>query len=275
MEQRDGSVIEAGQYIDMWYEYVPEEVLDGTAAEGSIPLIRSARLYPRVFVEEFGLLELAGQERIALVAPEHQYVGEIRGPVLTAIVEYMLETYPALDASRVYATGYSMGSMATHTVANYSPKTFAAIAPIAGGSSGKTEEQLAVFETCDLPTIIGNSSYDTLAGVEGAGGNLNEKQQSSIIEWAAANEIDTTIDFDAYPYVGIGAGSYVEATVNDEFDIVVGTLDNEEGVPMVSAYYIKGMIHALYPEFARINWEFMSNYSRDLETGEIIYNPYN
>ena len=42
---------------------------------------------------------------------------------------------------------------------------------------------------------------------------------------------------------------YVEATVNDEFDIVVGTLDNEEGVPMVSAYYIKGMIHALYPEF--------------------------
>ena len=269
--------VDAGEYIDVWYEYLPEEVLDGTAAEGSIPLIlcnHGGGDDARVFVEEFGLLELAGQERIALVAPDHQLIGEIRGPALTAVVEYMLETYPALDASRVYATGYSMGSMATHTVANYSPTTFAAIAPIAGGSPGKTEEQLAVFETYDLPTFTGNSSYDTLAGVQSSGGILNESQQAAIVEWAAANEIDVTLDFDAYPYIGIGSGSYVEATVNDEFEIVVGTLNNEEGVPMVGTYYVKGLIHALYPEFARINWEFMSNYSRDLETGEIIYNPY-
>ena len=38
-EQMDGSIVEAGEYIDVWYEYLPEEVLDGTAEEGSIPLI--------------------------------------------------------------------------------------------------------------------------------------------------------------------------------------------------------------------------------------------
>ena len=43
---------------------------------------------------------------------------------------------------------------------------------------------------------------------------------------------------------------------------------------MLTTYYVKGMIHALYPEYARINWEFMKDFSRDLETGEVIYNPY-
>ena len=85
-----------------------------------------------MFVEEFGLLELAGKERIAIVAPDHQLIGEVRGPALTAVVKHMLETYPALDASRVYATGYSMGGGASYTVGYYEPSLFAAIAPIAG-----------------------------------------------------------------------------------------------------------------------------------------------
>lgn len=114
-----------GEYIDTWYEYLPEEVLNGTAEEGSIPLIlanHGGGDDARVFVEEFGLLELAGQERIAVVAPDHQLIAEVRGPALAAVVKYMLETYPALDASRVYATGYSMGGGASYTVGYYEPR---------------------------------------------------------------------------------------------------------------------------------------------------------
>ena len=33
------------------------------------------------------------------------------------------------------------------------------------------------------------------------------------------------------------------------------------------------MIHALYPEYAFMLWDFVSDYSRDLSTGEIVYNP--
>ena len=58
-----------------------------------------------------------------MVAPEHQYIGtiptleptfgwldDILPEVLPRLVTYMLETYPELDPSRVYVTGYSGGA---------------------------------------------------------------------------------------------------------------------------------------------------------------------
>ena len=126
-------IFEPGQYMDVWYEYLPEEVLNKTAPAGTVPLLlanHGGGDDVRVFVEEFGLLNLAGKERFAMVGADHQLLAEIRGPALTALVEYMLKTYPALDASRVYATGYSMGAGATNLMGLYNPRLFAAIAPI-------------------------------------------------------------------------------------------------------------------------------------------------
>ena len=64
---------EDGEYLQTWYEYLPEEIVDGTAKEGSIPLILALHGGgddPRQFVDGQGFLELAGKERIAIVAPE-------------------------------------------------------------------------------------------------------------------------------------------------------------------------------------------------------------
>ena len=276
--QRDGSILPAGQYIDMWYEYVPEEVLDGTAPEGTIPLIlcnHGSGDDPRVFVEEFGLLELAGQERVALVAPEHQHIAAIRGEALTAVVKYMLETYPALDASRVYATGYSMGGGATQTVGFYDPTLFAAITPTASASHlPLTDEQLEVFKTVDLPAMLANSSYDTTVGVPYGGAPIRETQQTYLRNWAMVNEIELPeYDFEANPYTGLtNEDRYVFDIVNGEFENNTWYYE-KDGVPLFASYFVEGMIHALYPEYARINWEFMKHYSRNLETGEIIYQP--
>ena len=277
--QRSGLVVPAGQYIDMWYEYLPEEVLDGTAAEGSIPLLlcnHGSGDDPRVFIEEFGLLELAGQERIALVAPEHQYIAAIRGPALAAVVEWMLKTYPALDASRVYATGYSMGGGATQTVGNYAPQLFAAIVPTASASTSvRTEEQIEYFKKNDLPVMMANSSYDTLVGVTYGGGPLQTRQQDFLASWAQANEIDIgAFDFEANPYIGLTtADLVVTEMVNGEFENTTWYYF-KDGVPVYATYYLKGLIHALYPEYARINWEFMKHFSRDMETGAVVYSPY-
>ena len=129
---------QAGEYLDTWYEYMPEEVLNKTAAKGSVPLIlgnHGGGDDPRLFVDEMGLLALAGNERVAVVAADHQNLpNDVRGPALTALVKYMLATYPSLDPSRVYAIGYSMGGGATYTVGYYEPSLFAAIAPIAGSN---------------------------------------------------------------------------------------------------------------------------------------------
>jgi len=269
----------AGEYIDVWYEYLPEEVLDNTAPAGSIPLIlanHGGGDDARVFAEEFGLVELAGKERVAVVAPDHSTVGAIRGQALTAVAEYMLAKYPALDASRVYATGYSMGGGATYTVGYYNPKLFAAIAPFAGSNTVIPAEQEENFYSTELPIIMSLSSFDPAGRRQDAlEGNLNEGTQLMISTYAKSNGIEVgAFDFETYPHVGFGGDYSVVDTVNGEFEKKTTYLCNSDGEPRVAYVYVNGMVHCLYPEYAFMLWDYVKNYSRDLTTGEIVYAPY-
>lgn len=105
---------EAGEYLDTWYEVLPEEVLDNTAPAGTVPLWladHGGGDDPFQFCNEIGLLKLAGEERFAIVAPAYQSLysdSAVCGQSLVGAVHMMLEKYPALDPSRVYVTGYSM-----------------------------------------------------------------------------------------------------------------------------------------------------------------------
>ena len=106
-------------------------------------------------------------------------------------------------------------------------------------------------------------------------GNLNEGTQQMVTTFAKNNGIQlTSFDFDAYPHVGFGGDAIVTDKVNDEFEKVTTYLYNSEGEPRVAYVYVKGMVHALYPEYAFMLWDFVKNYSRDLTTGEVIYSPY-
>jgi len=43
---------------------------------------------------------------------------------------------------------------------------------------------------------------------------------------------------------------------------------------MVGLTFIDDIVHCLYPQYANMVWDFLKHYSRDLTTGEIVYNPY-
>ena len=134
-----------GEYLQTWFEYLPEEVLKNTAPAGTVPLIlanHGGGDDPRQFVEEIGLLPLAGAERFAIVAPEHQSIAGLLSDALPELVKYMLKTYPALDASRVYVTGYSMGGAATLRAISGNPSIFAAAVPMAAAPYTATPEQV-------------------------------------------------------------------------------------------------------------------------------------
>jgi hypothetical protein len=47
----------------------------------------------------------------------------------------------------------------------------------------------------------------------------------------------------------------------------------DTGVPMIALSVTEGLVHALYPEYAKIMWNFAKHYSQDPETGAIKYNP--
>ena len=267
----------AGEYLDTWYEYVPEEVLRNTAPKGSVPLIlgnHGGGDDPRLFVDEMGLLALAGNERVAVVAADHQGLpNEVRGPALTALVKYMLATYPALDASRVYAIGYSMGGGATYTVGYYDPGLFAAIAPIAGTNVEPTAAELAKFSNRQLPIYLSTSSYD-VRRLQAECSRINDNLANQVKRWAGFNGVAPfNFEFETYKLSGFKGDSWSIETLNNEYASHTWYLHNDKGMPMVALNYVKDLIHALYPEYAPIAWEYMKHFSRDRQTGAIAYNP--
>jgi len=267
-----------GDYLDTWYEYVPEEVLNGTAAKGTVPLIlgnHGGGDDPRQFVDEIGLLALAGNKRVAIVAADHQSLpNDVRGPALTSLVKYMLKTYPALDPSRVYATGYSMGGGATYTVGYYEPTLFAAIAPLAGTNIEPTSAEVARFANTQLPIYLSTSSYD-VRRLQAETSRINDNLANQIKRWSQFNGVPpVTFDFDTYKLSGFKGDSRTVDTLNNEYAAYTWYLNNNKGYPMVALNYVKDLIHALYPEYAYSAWDYMKHFSRDQKTGEIKYNPY-
>jgi dienelactone hydrolase len=267
-----------GEFLDTWYEYIPEEVLNGTAAKGSIPLIlgnHGGGDDPRQFVDEMGLLALAGNERIAVVAADHQSLpNDVRGPALTSLVKYMLKIYPALDPSRVYAIGYSMGGGATYTVGYYEPGLFAAVAPIAGTNIEPTSTEAARFTHTQLPIYLSTSSYD-VRRLQAVTSRINDNLANQVKRWSAFNGVaPVTLDFNTYKLSGFKGDSWTVETLNNEYTSYTWYLNNDNGYPMVALNYVKDLIHALYPEYAYSAWDYMKHFSRDQKSGQIKFNPY-
>ena len=278
-EDRFNSVVTPeGEFLETWYEYLPDEVLNNTAPAGSIPLLvlmHGGGDDPRLFVEEQGYIGLMGAERIAAVAYEHQYITNIISECTPLIVKYMLETYPALDPSRVYVTGYSMGGWATHDAILGDASLFAAAVPQAIIERQPTEEQLAQFETIDIPVMCTTSEYDYF--VDAATHNMGPRYYVQLNQVLGFNEmplLDTdALDYDTYPISGFKADIYKKVILNDEY-VNHTWLFVKDGIPMAGVNYTENNKHALYGEYANMVWDFCKHYSRDQATDAILYNPY-
>jgi pimeloyl-ACP methyl ester carboxylesterase len=280
-----------GEYLQTWFEYLPKEVLDGTAPKGSVPLFlanHGGGDDPRVFVDEIGLLSLAGKERFAIVAPEEQnlwqekvgdkMVNGICCEILPRIAKYMLDTYPALDPSRVYVTGYSMGGGATLKTINGDPAMFAAGIVMAASSYVATEEQAKAFEKVDLPIMLTTSTYDMPAVGAFDTENMTiaagfQKQINLFCGYNGMKKIDA-FDFATYPIIGCKVDRFEHVKVNNEYWNYRWYLNNDAGIPMIAVSYTEGLVHALYPEYGKILWDFAKHYSRNQQTGAIEYDPY-
>ena len=285
-KNEDGSVYE---YLQTWWELLPEEVLNNTAPEHSVPLWlanHGGGDDPVQFCDEIGLLALAGEEHFAMVAPYYQSMYSGFGGAgdavpmcnaLDALVEYMLAEYPALDPGRVYVTGYSLGGGATLHAIFGNPSLFAAAIPMSAAWYAGNEEQQAAFETVDLPLMMTTSTYDL-------GGAFSNPPISQISVAYQENGMNTflryngmetiTFDFDKYPISGFHGDLFRKQVLNGEYDNYTWFQVREDGAPMVGVSYTANLKHALYPEFGPLAWDWAKHFSRNQETGEIEYNLY-
>jgi poly(3-hydroxybutyrate) depolymerase len=226
-------------------------------------------------VDEIGLLTLAGSERFAMVAPDHQNVAGLLSDVLPKLVRYMLKTYPALDASRVYVTGYSMGGAATLRAINGDPSVFAAAIPMAAAGYTGTPEQVAQFRKFRLPVIFTTSAFDLAGAFDPANGNIAVGYQTQLNLFLGYNGMKKIepYDFKAYPVNGFKADRIERTKLNGEYDNYRWYINDADGVPMVALAYTENLVHALYPDYAKVGWDFAKHFSRDQKTGAIRYNP--
>ena len=269
---------EKGEYLQTWYEFLPEEVLNNTAPEHSVPLWLSNHGGgddPVQFVDEIGLLELAGKERFALVGDAYQslyYSTAVMADAKAALVKYMLDTYPALDPSRVYTTGYSMGGGTTVTMLASHPELFAAGAPQAsGGSFIGSDEQVAKLQELGMPYFAMTSTYDVV-GYRGQ--TMSAGVQAALNRYSSYFGLDEIeYDFETYPLSGFKGDLYVYTVLNNEYGNHTWYRCTEDGVPVVAFNLTENLIHALYPEYGYLAWDYVKQFSRDPETGAITYNP--
>ena len=288
-ENEGGFWAAPGEYIDMWFEIMPEEVVSGKSAEHSVPLVLALHGMgddPLQFVDEMGLLNVAGKERFAILAPYHLVQSSKANIVLPAMVEYLLEKFPALDPTRVYVTGYSMGGAATLRCVNGNNKLFAAAVPHAAAIFGGPDETVNQDDV-QLPIMFTTATYDFcgFGGVTGFAGNPNpdDPYEPEHLKPVLADRINMYMqlngfdqidyDYEKYEISGFRASSYKEITLNNEYRNYTWLFENEAGVPMVGLNVTDFLPHGLYQEFGQITWDFVKHYSRNLETGEVIYNP--
>jgi hypothetical protein len=188
----------------------------------------------------------------------------------------MLKTYPALDPSRVYVTGYSMGGAATLRAVNGDPSVFAAAVPMAAAPYMGTPEQVAQFKKYHLPVLFTTSAFDLGGAFDQVSGTIATAYQTQLkafLGYNAMKPVDA-FDFKTYPINGFKADLTERVTLNGEYENTRWFLSDSSGAPMVGVAYTANLIHALYPEYGKLGWEWAKKFSRDQRTGAITYNPY-
>ena len=285
-----------GQYLQTWYEIIPGDVLDGTAADGTVPLIIALHGTgddPLMFADEIGCLEVAGREHCAVLAPfceeiviSHEgakvtmgvpiYEG-ILDQVMPLLLDRIMTQYPALDPARVYVLGYSMGGGSVYRAMYGCMEKIAAAVPMAGMhpdmAYNSTPEQDAAMAAIGFPVMELTSTFDL--GFDRTNNRLNDNTMGVYRKYAVINglELPEEYDLDAYPYFGLPYDDFSVTTLMGEFRTFRWTANNADGIPVMGMSCTENLSHSLYPMYTELAWDFFKDFSRDLETGAIIYNP--
>jgi hypothetical protein len=137
-----------------------------------------------------------------------------------------------------------------------------------------TPEEVKQFEKFDLPVMFTTSQFDLPGAFDQANGQIAANYQAQLNLFLGYNGMpQVSYDFARYPVNGFRADAMDRLRRNGEYDSYRWYIHDARGTPMVALSYTKGLMHALYPEYGKIAWEFFRHYSRNPGTGAIEYRP--
>lgn len=255
---------------DDYYVYTPADMEDGA-------------VYPMIIVshgggsncfavEGMGFINMIPEEKFILATAEDTGVEN-----LYAVYGTVTEKYP-VDKTRVYATGTSAGGMASVSIAVAHPELIAAIAPndIAPSLSA-TEEQLAKLRETVVPMnfttgladkyypypLTKVNGYNTLLSAFGMEAYAMDPAE---VDALVADSMDIIEHATGIRFPDVRIVNYINNR------LYVADFANADGVVVLRINVVENKPHMFTGYDARNAWDFMKQFSRDLETGALKVN---
>lgn len=278
-----------------WSTFTPMEAYEEENAD---------KKYPVLFVfhggsntvfatESYGYAQMAAKEGFICVMPYASNGGsadEEEGTTLDAEVDRIMETlraeYP-IDESRIYAAGYSLGGRSTVRETIKHPNMFASVTvgghDLGGIRQGNdyvfTDEEWDALEETPILQLDGDNEMRLKLPY---GYSVTEDIATTALNrWFKINGIDREVTFEeckeiadtsedtAQRKIGLDADD-IYTQYYDGTEFYTADFKNADDVTMIKVINVEGMIHWMTQSMAQVAWNFMSQYARDTETGELV-----
>ena len=296
-------------YAHTWYEYIPER-LRGTTEK--VPLLfyfHGGNCIPLYGAEQSCWHDIADKEGFIVVYPKASTkkrwnVWNTEGEpsdfdFVFALIEHMKKIHP-IDESRIYVSGFSMGSMMTNALCCAYSETFAAGAAYNAQNFGYLKNEKSTFSSLNMSLNITeemneisytkkiadkkkeNNDYrmpliqasGLLDGLGEEGWPIKSKDSlwiQTINYWKAYNNIDVK-EFEYNPTYETGLyGDENSYDYDDQRFIHHKWFTNDEShLPLYQFIVAKRMPHAVDLREIEIGWNFIKHYRRNSD-GSLSY----
>lgn len=255
-----------------YYEYIPDD-LDMTG-QGTVPLVvafhgggNHAEFH--AWASEWPLL---GKSEGFVVLAVNQHVSQLTDDVID-LLNAVFEQYSAIDRTRVYATGFSMGSVKSWNLGTKYPEYFAGIMPMDAGYMTEDDTTLADLQLKDMlmPTFYvagGTSPLPELPHQQGEPNNCDEIL-SVILKM---NKVTDSYTYDAAADKVWGLkpdNTYTKTNPSfKDCDLVVNEYASADGNVYTCLAVDTAKSHEVYAFDSYVAWDFISQFRR-MEDGSI------
>jgi len=296
---KDSSLGVNNGFPHTWYEYIPPQ-LRGT--QEKVPLVfyfHGVNCVPLYGAEQSNWHDVADKENFIVVYPAPAVMKAwniYNDPSLPcdfdfvlALIEHMKEVHP-IDETRIYATGFSMGSMMTQAITAVYPEVFAAGAPCNAFNFAyfKTPAQLlgGVVKGVDVSKLRDYSTQKVMADAKraekdfrmplfhNAGYNdatialwpvdetTDDARMKTIDYWKQINNIPTDNVLDPSTLTGLAADESFYEDAEERIYHQRWHSDDEGHPVLYELMTVKRMPHAILPVQIEYAWNFIKKFRR-------------
>ena len=273
----------------LWYEYFPEGTQAAPAK--SVPLmvlLHGNTNDPRTQAETSGFIELAGEEKFIVVEMEWQG-SETHGTMghdgVESVIYQLLEKYPQIDPSRIYAEGLSAGSITATALGIKKSHLFAAVGGHSGGifavarfcdENGLMDEALQKRGNVEMPYCSVLGTADKVVPFVSPDDYVGNGYLKAWNAYELMNGVPVVkdLDFQIDPVFGFALSNRQRIVTCKGDGIAVETGEVLKGnVPVVKIIAVMDYAHWNFKPTARMMWDYFIQFSRDPETKRLVYRP--